>query len=56
MKRVLAVALTALALFGTAACNEETASNTSNPVPSELSVVQRTLDAIESDMADDPAP
>ncbi|MFC9253667.1 hypothetical protein ACFWMR_31545 [Amycolatopsis thailandensis] len=54
MKRLLAVALTSLALFGAAACTDE--KPTSSPAPGELSDVQRTLDSIEQDMAGDPAP
>lgn len=54
MKRALAAALTALALSGTAACTDAV-SGTSNP-QGELSDVQHTLDAIEADMAGDPAP
>ncbi len=53
MKRLLAASLTALALFGTAACDDTEASS---PAPGELSDVQRTLDSIEQDMAGDPAP
>lgn len=65
MKRALAAVLAALALSGTVACDNTTSGNdgasspsksTSNPSPGELSDVQRTLDAIESDMAGDPAP
>lgn len=55
MKRWAATVLTALALFGTAACDDTEASSPA-PAPGELSDVQRTLDAIEQDMAGDPAP
>ncbi|GAB3722117.1 hypothetical protein GCM10027598_36550 [Amycolatopsis oliviviridis] len=62
MKRLLAAALTSLALFGAAACTDEKPASSSAPgstpgsTPGELSDVQRTLDSIEQDMADDPAP
>ncbi|WP_168214250.1 hypothetical protein [Amycolatopsis sp. BJA-103] len=55
MKRLLAASLTALALFGTAACDDTEASSPA-PAPGELGDVQRTLDSIEQDMAGDPAP
>ncbi|WP_409491615.1 hypothetical protein [Amycolatopsis sp. cmx-11-12] len=54
MKRLLAVTLTAFALFGAAACTDEKPA--SSRAPGELSDVQRTLDSIEQDMAGDPAP
>lgn len=54
MKRLLAVTLTALALFGAAACTDEKPA--SSPAPGELGDVQHTLDSIEQDMAGDPAP
>ncbi|MFD5246943.1 hypothetical protein ACFWIW_20505 [Amycolatopsis sp. NPDC058340] len=54
MKRLLATGLTALALFGTAACGDDEPA--SSPAPGQLSDVQHTLDSIERDMAGDPAP
>ncbi|SFJ66172.1 hypothetical protein [Amycolatopsis regifaucium] len=54
MRRLLAATLTALALTGVAACTDPEPA--SSPSPGELSDVQRTLDAIEQDMAGDPAP
>jgi len=57
VKRLLAAALAALALFTTSACTDEKPTSSPTPgAPGELSDVQRTLDSIEQDMAGDPAP